>query len=761
MRSKVRLPVLAVSCAAALLASMGVVGAPQNAVASAASVDGGAFEMFSDPGLQGGAWLSTILPDDATAGPPPASTVSVLDFGHTSTDPRWRINQWNNRLDLVDAEACTYQAGVLPMLPQGGVAYQNDAHRVVRADDGTLLFEVDGRPEFATPRSVEEKWPHLGVEQDFAEKPRLTDLEALKFSIDVKVNRLDNYIPYPDRNPPSQAAQVTAFFQVQNLNTASPDYGSYVWFGVPLFGNRWQLHPGYYAPDVTGDRGTGQFINTVPASEFWAGDIRDGTWHSIDEHDLLPLMLQAFSRAQTRGYLPDTLLSDLRVSSFNAQWEVIGGAFDASFQIKDFHLEADLLPGMSTPIADPPATSPQRTMDDCVFDRLPKGSPAAWAGTMAASPVMPITTGWSGTGLVDQTIRMHTRASVGGDQLRVKLSNAHGTAPVTLNKVTVAPRSTGASATRQPVTAEFGGLESVTIPAGGTITSDPVSMVTPAQTDLLVSVYALSAPGPATWHKFSWATSYAADGDHASDVTGSAFAAQPTADSHLLWLSGIDVRNTITQCTVVAFGDSLTKGGDSSWGAFNRYPDHLARQLLALAPRGEVSVLNAGIGGNRLLKDSTTHPVPPKDAGIKALLRLDRDVLDQQEPTDAIVLFGTNDIGGSQPSTSAEIIDGLIELGERLDVAGVRAYVGTIPPFGGSIYDQPGRDAVRQQVNAWIRTNETFDAVIDFDAVLRDPADPSVLRAEYSSAGKLHLNDAGYNAMAEAVTPGLFEDRCY
>lgn len=303
----------------------------------------------------------------------------------------------------------------------------------------------------------------------------------------------------------------------------------------------------------------------------------------------------------------------------------------------------------------------------------------------------------------------------------------------------------------------FAGQLSVTVRPGADAYSDPVPFAVGPQEDVTVSLYVAEPTGAVTWHAVANATTWVGAGNQAADETGGGFTATFTS---WFWLSGIDVENAHVVGTVVTLGDSTTDGTGSTLDANNRYPDFLARRLLAAAPTGrQVSVLNNGIGGNRILNDG---PVGIEQLGVKAVARFDRDVLVQTGVTDIILLEGNNDIGFSailapgQEVSAAEIIEGMRNLIARAHAKGVRMYGGTLLPLQGSRFYTAAGEAKRQAVNEWIRTSGEFDAVIDFDAALRDPANPLRLRPEFDSGDHLHPNDAGYELMAEAIDLSLF-----
>jgi len=219
-------------------------------------------------------------------------------------------------------------------------------------------------------------------------------------------------------------------------------------------------------------------------------------------------------------------------------------------------------------------------------------------------------------------------------------------------------------------------------------------------------------------------------------------------------LARVEVATTTPVATVVAFGDSLTDGMRSTANANNRWPDQLARRLAAERNSAGVAVLNAGITGNRVLSDG-----PAPQQGVNALARFDRDVLLQPGVTHVVVLEGTNDIGlaGQSPSPSAaDLIVAHQQLIERAHARGLRIYGATLAPFEGAIYWTKEGEAKRVALNQWIRTSRAYDGVIDFDAVLRDPAAPTKFLPQYDSGDHLHPNDAGYQAMGNAVDLSLF-----
>ena len=346
--------------------------------------------------------------------------------------------------------------------------------------------------------------------------------------------------------------------------------------------------------------------------------------------------------------------------------------------------------------------------------------------------------------LQDQTFRQTARISLGGSRLRVRLSNAYGTQPLRIGAASVAAR---AGDTPQPLS--FEGQPGVLIGPGQERLSDPLPLATADRQALQVSVF---VPGPMPVQTFHWEgrqTSWIAPGDQSQAQTLNG-ASSTTAR---LFLAGIEVEAPTSARSVVVIGDSITDGATASLDQDQRWTDHLAARL---APRG-IAVVNAGISGGRLLHDGMGESAPA---------RFQRDVLDQPGVSSVIVLIGINDI--SWPGTGfarkqarptlAELQAGYRALAEQAHRRGLRILGATLMPFAGALpgtplddYYHSDKDALRRQLNAWLRTDGPFDAVIDLDAALRDPADPSRMAAAYDSGDHLHPGDAGNRAMAEAV----------
>ena len=374
-------------------------------------------------------------------------------------------------------------------------------------------------------------------------------------------------------------------------------------------------------------------------------------------------------------------------------------------------------------------------------------TPLAWVGTWAAAQVAPATTGLSHTGFRDETVRDIVRTSVGGSEIRLRISNVFGSKPLTISDVRVSPRGTGAAtvlASSHRVT--FGGRDTVTIPAGKREFSDPVKLGVGAERDLAVSIYVKQATGPATWHPAAIATSYySTAGDHSAAAGAAAF---PHKTGAWFFLDGVDVVNPAVAGAVVAFGASTSDGVGSTLNGNDRYTDDLARRLLRLPAGQRMSVLNAGISGNQLLVDSTGT------AGQSALDRFYRDAIQQTGVRVIILWEGTNDIGEHSGIKAGQLIDAYLQLIAMAHSRGIAVIGATLQPDQGASYYTDQGNQVRRAVNRWIRNSAVFDAVADFDAVLRDPFDPAEMLPAYDSGDHLHPNDAGYQAIASAIDTG-------
>ncbi|GAA0387055.1 SGNH/GDSL hydrolase family protein [Microbispora corallina] len=364
--------------------------------------------------------------------------------------------------------------------------------------------------------------------------------------------------------------------------------------------------------------------------------------------------------------------------------------------------------------------------------------------------------------LDDSTLRQTVRATIGGRRMRLRFSNAFGGAPLPITKAFVAlpvGGQAGVSAVRpgtaRPVT--FHGRTSAVVRPGAQVVSDPIGFDVAPRSNLTVTVYLAQGQASAsiTSHPGSRTTSYMVAGDHAdaADLPGAT-----TAD-HWYFLSGVEVWSPRTTAAAALVGDSLTDGRGSTTNMNDRWPDRLLDRLQSRPATSGVAILNQAAGGNRVLDDGL---------GPNVLARLDRDVLAQSGVEWAILFEGVNDIGTADATEAAQkqVADDLVaaydQIVIRAHTQGVRVYGATLTPFGGNTgYDdaQGYRESARQAVNEWIRTGRRFDAVIDFDRAARDPANPRRLLPAYDVGDHLHLNPAGYRALADAVPATLFERR--
>jgi lysophospholipase L1-like esterase len=389
----------------------------------------------------------------------------------------------------------------------------------------------------------------------------------------------------------------------------------------------------------------------------------------------------------------------------------------------------------------------------------PSAGEAHWVGTWASSQQVPVTSRPAPAAeLNDTTLRQVVRVTLGGERVRIRLSNVFGTRPLRIESVHVARSLDPASARIDPARGRavtFSGSFSVVIPAGADRVSDPVALAVPPMSHLAVSLYLPQGPAQRTSHVWALATSYLARGNRsaAPDLPGA------RAVGRWYLLSGVDVDAPADGAAIVAFGDSITDGFGVPPNSDRRWPDFLARRLQADPATRHLAVLNHGIGGNRVLADGF---------GPAALARFERDVLAQPGIRFLILLEGINDLGmltrdgpaspAAHRALVADIIAAYAQMVARARARGVRAIGATLLPFGGATEYHPAAasEADRQAINAWIRARGNFDAVVDFDAAMRDPADPTRMRRAFDSGDGLHPSIAGYRAMADAVPLSLF-----
>jgi lysophospholipase L1-like esterase len=375
-----------------------------------------------------------------------------------------------------------------------------------------------------------------------------------------------------------------------------------------------------------------------------------------------------------------------------------------------------------------------------------------WVGTWTVAPAPA-----EGATFSNVTLRMNGRVSLGGKVLRVRLSNAHGTRPLAIGAARIGLRAGGPAivpSSNRKLT--FGGDGAATIATGALLISDPVELDLPSLADVAVTVHLPDDLPPS----FGITGRYARVTNYISPLGNFADAeimpvGRITDDWYVI--SGIDVMAEAGTGGIVALGDSLTDANISRHDAYASWPSQLARRLAARRGGRPMAVMNQGLGGNRILHDIR---------GDSGLRRFDRDVLAQPGVTHAIVLLGTNDLRNrwAKPEEEANapaMIAGLKQLALRAQARGIKIFGGTLTPFENETFLPgawtPAREAVRQEVNAWIRQGGAFDAVIDFDAGVRDPEHPSRMLPLWDCGDHLHQSDAGYNHMGDIIDLSLFE----
>jgi lysophospholipase L1-like esterase len=382
----------------------------------------------------------------------------------------------------------------------------------------------------------------------------------------------------------------------------------------------------------------------------------------------------------------------------------------------------------------------------------------AWIGSWGASDVFPI-----GQDINDQTLRQIVRLSAGGSHVRVRFSNETGQYPLVIGAAHIAKPASdapiGAIDTATDHALTFGGLGGITIPPGAAAVSDPVDIDLPPLSKLAVSLFVPRWTGPSVVHPDGVATTQiSGDGDFTAATT----IPSPKTSTSRFFLDEVDIEAAGQPAVVVALGDSITDGYRSQVDANHRWPDRLAERLAGRPNAEPVGVVNAGIGGNRILHDH------PEDLfGPSALARLDRDVLAVPGLRWVVLMEGINDIGHptnanlpEQDVSANEIIAGMKQIIARVHDRGAKIYGATLTPYEDTIfheYYQPAGEAKREAINEWIRRGGYFDGVIDFDAAVRDPDHPTRIRSDYDVGDHLHPNDAGYRAMGDAVDLKLFE----
>lgn len=389
-----------------------------------------------------------------------------------------------------------------------------------------------------------------------------------------------------------------------------------------------------------------------------------------------------------------------------------------------------------------------------------------WVGSWAAAVTGAEPVGSARNGFNNQSLRLIVHTSVGGEKVRIRLTNIFGEATTTIGHATVAKPNTATPelsdfdpATLRDLT--FNGRLSTTMLKGAELLSDPVSLAVSDQQDLVITVFFPVPSGPASWHATSQQSSFTGAGDLSTAAGGAGFTIR--RDCCWYFLSGVDVLRNKAAGSVVVLGDSLGDANGSTLNANRRWPDLLAERLVETGHNGKApGVLNASLAGNRL-----NHEGPEPGAGgfpgfvqlgTNAGARLNEDVFPQTGVRTVIMDLGINDIWMTGDSADA-IIDAIRKISTQVRERGLRFVVATLGPFEGFAVTPgspqgewtPAKEATRNAVNAVLRSSGEFDGLIDFDALLRDPAQPSKLRAEFDSGDHIHPNDAGNQAMADAV----------
>jgi lysophospholipase L1-like esterase len=380
--------------------------------------------------------------------------------------------------------------------------------------------------------------------------------------------------------------------------------------------------------------------------------------------------------------------------------------------------------------------------------------PDHWVGTWAASPMAAKnpTAKFGAEGETGTTLREIVHISLGGGSIRVVLTNEFGLDPLTIGaaQVALSPGGSGITAgTGAPLT--FGGKASIVIPPGALMVSDPVTLKVAPLSNLAVSIFLPDQPiNQLTLHSFADQTNYLTAGN---SVTAASLEA-PQEFFSWDFLKGIDVLSDKNAASIVTFGDSITDGALSTRNANARWPDVLARRLQADKKTNKLGVLNEGIGGNRILHDTT---------GPSALARFDRDVIAQPGVKYVVIMESINDIGhATDPNkpydvvTAQDLIVGIGQLATRAHSHGIKVIGATLTPFVGAKYQSTEGEAMRQAINQWIRTTNQLDGVIDFDKLTTDPTHPGMFLPLDDSGDHLHPGDAGYKAMGESIDLKLF-----
>jgi lysophospholipase L1-like esterase len=374
---------------------------------------------------------------------------------------------------------------------------------------------------------------------------------------------------------------------------------------------------------------------------------------------------------------------------------------------------------------------------------------AAWATSQQ---------GLAQTKISNATVRMIARVTLAGDSVRIRLDNNFGTAPVTFAHATIAPRVRGPAVAAGLVKAiSFGGKNTVTVPAGGSVESDAIALHVDAQQDLAVSLMVAGTDVQPSQHNNAVVTSYLTDneaGDQTESVDGKPFDGKTTA---MFWLKSIDVRSSAPATAIVAFGDSITDGTCTTLDAHDRWEDIMAERFALQGP-AQLSVVNEGIGGNTVLDLPNYQPAVNSPAGVA---RLERDVLSHPGVSHVVLFMGTNDI--RRGASADQVIGGMKDIIARVRAKGMRIVGATIIPRHSVVPGVPdtgwddAKTKVRNRVNDWIRKDAGFDAVLDFDRVVQSATDPNLINQAYNCGDGVHPAPIGYFQMGKSVDLRIFE----